>query len=476
MGYLGFLALVLLSAYASFVSRQGSTLSSIQSSLNGLYISIMMILAFFISVSSVVSTATSLVQEKNSRSLEMVLTTPVDLRAYLLGRLLAGLRTTCMGLVLALPFISITVLLGGFTWYEVVSTFICMSLHALIFGSIGLAIGASQVKEGSAALMGLFAVLVYQILAATGIALLIMPSGVGSSNSTSWIPCLNTFIAPYAASQNSMIFGMSIPNTVMVAVVAVFLARFFLMSASSTLAPSDTKFTLHFRVHAIFMACSFGIYNAMTTRFSLFGAGGSGFGSAPNYDHFSRTVVILFVVGILMVSTFSHDRVSSRRNMLDGFFSWKGFRYGTPSGSLPFLLIMFLSIYAPQVITIKKFEDLGAFVVFGLYGLATMMFLWAITMRFSLRSGIAIMARVFTYLFLVGIIAIPNIIAMILTAYQILPSGFDFSLVQPWRAIRGGYWPIDLVISTLVLGLITFFAYTVVRKEYRRLSGPPIQF
>ena len=475
--FLALLTLIAASSYAGTTGDGSKGLSQVQAELNSMYLVLINVLAFFLPTASIMGTATSLVQEKNSRSLEMVMTTPVDMRAYLLGRLMAAYRTILLYLVLALPFVSITVLIGGFTWWEVASAMILLSFHSLVLASMGLAIGATQTKEGTATFLSFLAVFAYQFITLYA-ALFLGGLAGGGSGGAQWLSAMNSFSSSSVSSQSSAILGMTLPNVVIVGFVSILLARLFLMSACSTLAPLGTKFTLHFRIHALLFALLLGGVNAVSASL-VAGVGrgsfsGSTIGPSVGTGAFLSAAILCMIVAFLIVPISSHDRVSSIRNRLDGVFSWQGFRSGTPSGSLPFILLLFGCIYLPQLYNVRTTESFEAFLAFGIYGLGFILIAWALTAAYSIRCAFSIMARTYCYLTFAALAILPNFIIGILRTSGVIDESFDFTQIQIFRALIG-YKPAELIITGLVCTGIAVAVAARAKAESRRLNAPPIQ-
>ncbi|MFH1268592.1 MAG: ABC transporter permease [Planctomycetota bacterium] len=124
--------------------------------------------------------------EKERKTYEMLLASPMRPGAIVLGKLLASLAHLAVLVLCSLPIVMLCVPLGGVHWSEVLATYAAMAASVLAFGMISLAASsyfsrsvAAQVVSYLLILpLALFGVLFYSVFQAAGWFRLIFLAGV----------------------------------------------------------------------------------------------------------------------------------------------------------------------------------------------------------------------------------------------------------------------------------------------------------
>ena len=93
-----------------------------------------LVLAIFFSA---MATASAVAQEKDRRTLELLLLTNLSNAELVLGKLLASLLSVLLLLAASLPFFMLTVLLGGVSFAQIGRVFVVTLTSALAAGSLG---------------------------------------------------------------------------------------------------------------------------------------------------------------------------------------------------------------------------------------------------------------------------------------------------------------------------------------------------
>ena len=121
-------------------------------------------------------TAGSIAGEKESKTYELLLASPMWPSAIVLGKLVAALAHLAVLIFASLPIVLLCLPLGGVSLYEVLAAYLGLSLSVLLFGMISVAC-SSYFRRTSAALvasyllilpLALIGVLSWNALAVTG--------------------------------------------------------------------------------------------------------------------------------------------------------------------------------------------------------------------------------------------------------------------------------------------------------------------
>jgi ABC-type transport system involved in multi-copper enzyme maturation permease subunit len=96
--------------------------------------------------------AGSITGEKERKSYEMLLASPLVPGAIVLGKLLASLAHLLLLIVASLPIVMLCLPLGGVSLYEVLALYLCLIMAVVTFGMISLA-ASSYFRRTSAALV-----------------------------------------------------------------------------------------------------------------------------------------------------------------------------------------------------------------------------------------------------------------------------------------------------------------------------------
>lgn len=111
------------------------------------------------------SVAGSVAQEKDRRTLVLLLMTDLSNHELVLGKLLAGLLSVGTMLLAALPVFALCLLLGGVSWSQVLGAFVVTASAALALGSLGVTIAFWRDKTFQTLALVLLAVVLYLVVA-----------------------------------------------------------------------------------------------------------------------------------------------------------------------------------------------------------------------------------------------------------------------------------------------------------------------
>ena len=342
--YLILLIFVGMTMYAGLESGGEQSIATLQSSLKGFYQTIVMLLSGTIIVIAPALTAATIASERQRRSLDLVLSTPMQIKHYLVGKLIGSYRYTWMLLLLSLPLVSMCVILGGATWLDVITTFFKLSLFGLLFTAIGLLISVLAPKPVSAvvytyATVGGYIFLTWAISDAFG----------PWSGPTSFLTTLNPF---YIAFDYDPYYGMmpAPENTCLFLTIFVLVAcKFLLLGTASAMSRYGSAETKSFRVHSLVLACLIGFlvsYYATSPSAAVTSMTPPPTSTVTPYLYGDEigTLICYFAVLIHWITPFiaCSSATAERRNQPDGFFSFRKILMATPASALPFMLSLVL--------------------------------------------------------------------------------------------------------------------------------------
>ncbi len=346
--YLTLLCLMGIAGYASLDAT--GPMWSIQTSLQAFYAMLQYLLLFGVLFIAPALGATAIVAERQRRALDLVFSAPVSMKYYLIGKLLSCYRTIWMLLILSLPLAALGVCVGGATWQDVAILYALLSLHGLLYVTVGLffsAIAETPINALLYTYVFLAAVIVgSSILGA--LSLFSLGFGAGSIVLTVLLSLVNPFylisIMQYGADlAGSVPFFASTPSLFIALASGILLFPLIktLLSGTASVLSGQIPEARNFRLHVLFglVACSALLGWTLAQGGQLTGAG--------VWLHF------LFIFGALpflpSLCCWGEDRETRFR--YDGVFRMRKLLSGTPSGTLPFLYGIVLLCYGTLALT-----------------------------------------------------------------------------------------------------------------------------
>ena len=417
--YVFVLGIVGIGMYASIIAQGYVTMAGAQSQLYQFFMITMVVMGAAICLISPGLTATAIVSEKQRLSLDLVMSAPLEPKYVLVGKMISGYRYTWMLLILALPIVAVSVILGGATWSDVFGDFVLLSFQALIFTSLALMISTMTNKAASAmvwSLMAVFAyVLVVSYVSALGAA---APALMGSTAHLPFTVGLSPFLVTQAVGTTTSILGHDVPNWLLDGVFSLLVARLFLLGAAVTLAPMDKRLSANLRISSlVYMFLSAWLITA--AAFGLAPAVGVHSIWTPRALIASCIVPIAWLVlAMPILSCFGTD--GSRRFFPNGFFRIRSLLDGSPAGGLPFVLALVGASVAGSAVGAWSLWNFSAELwggVLWLVGLVT--FLWSIGRWISSRAKVLRTARSLT---LATILLTLAIVPMTMGILQYMPA------------------------------------------------------
>lgn len=395
--------------YTESVTRGTFSIVAAQGTLQNFYQTVMYILAGVVVLVAPALAATSIVIERDRQSLDLIFSAPLKPKALLVGKLMSIYRYTWMLLGLSLPVTALCVVLGGQTWGQVLVTYGLLSLHALIYSSMALAISAIS-RKPVAALIYTYVCAMCYFWITTGISETsgAFSSSLGTSEGPFWRTLSPVDVVQAAATYTS-IGGIPVPNWILFVGFAAFVTRFFLLGAASALSPYDSAETKNFRITGLIGAGLIasvlgGAYFTVIPNIADAGA-------IPN-DLVAGSIVAFLPLGLLPLLPFlvCSGTDGERKFWPNGRFSFRESLRGTPAGGLPYIFMLLAAVAVPVgVICLLELGSLPAGIfwsslvwAFGFWMFAWSLGRWSSATLPSLRS-----ARTLHVALLIAIFGLP---------------------------------------------------------------------
>ena len=463
--YLAILIGVAYFKYADIARNATISVVDAQRQLRDFYTMIVFLLGGMVSIVTPGLAATSIVLERQRRSLDLVFSAPVAPRYYLVGKIIAVYRYTWMLLILSLPVTAACVVLGGASWGDVLTVYGLLSFHGLLFASIGLLVSTLSTKPVSAVVWTYAAVFGYLLASGSAAtASSVMRSfGGRSGGEASFLIGMNPVSAMYAVGTYTRIGGVAVPNYVLAIAAILVAVRLCLLGAGSVL--SEGRETANLRVHWAIVAAvaAFGLAYALVNS-GGYSTLGSGVGSGGERQAMTLGLGLFWMLSPLVLAlptlaVYGWDGAGRQRP--NGAFRFRHILDGTPAGALPYIVLLV------GIAVLAGFAGLRAaggalpslvFVAYVVFTLGFWGVLWAIARAASsLGTGIrAARTSVVAAFVVLVVLPVPFLVAIAPDAYRepafslwnlyVLRPVFAF-VSEDNAALAGGYGIVLLIVS-----------------------------
>lgn len=419
--YLFFLILIVLPTYDSVV-RENLLRNPFeaQRSLQGFYWVIILTLSTLIALIVPALTANAITLERERRTLDLLVATPLTARELLTGKLVGSMALVLLLLALTLPISAISLLLGGTTLAEMVETYAMVALSAMVLSALALFTSAyarnstlavfwSYLRVGA-----LLLILAYPAVGQAELRWGGMAGFVGDEL-VAPIGLFSPFMAPFAAGTVLRIFGWAIPAWVVSLVLCLFTTRLLLTGAALKVGLYDRDLLPSIRRQLLvgfFLATFTFAYSIAFLVSDLFSAMflTAGF------------MIFLMVFVIVFVAPYGHQ--GDRACPDDGVFRLRRMFRSSPSGALPYILLLWFASIAGGLLVLWEWkgriaiQPIDWWVLVSLLGYLTclMVFLWGIG-RFcsALLNGENLVgARALTLVSIASVLIVPILLEIIL--------------------------------------------------------------
>lgn len=121
--------------YWSLTSERSMSVAQAQDQLRWFYTWIIGLLGAVMMLVAPVLTATAIPAERQNQSFDLLFSSPLELKHFLVGKMISSFRFTAILLFLSMPIASICVLLGGATWTDIACAFLSLLAIGIILTS-----------------------------------------------------------------------------------------------------------------------------------------------------------------------------------------------------------------------------------------------------------------------------------------------------------------------------------------------------
>lgn len=479
-----YLTILIWVAYLRYSSIQTSADVSVvyaQRQLTEFYQLVVSMLAGMVAIVSPGLAATTVVTERQRRSLDLVFSAPVQPRYYLVGKTIAVYRYIWMLLILSLPVTATCVVLGGASWIDVLTVYALLSIHGLLFAAFGLMMSTVSEKPLTAILYTYISVALYLAITSAAGSAVSFSMTMATGGEKSIVVSLSPFLASTCVGTYTTIAGAQVPNWILGTIISLWIVRLCLLGAGALL--SEGRETVRLRMNwavtvavvgfisGLNIVVTGGYPSAVRTPPPATPPGVPGAIDPFRYvDGQAATAGILLfwllspmIFAIAKISAFGEDGFIRQR--FNGWFSWRNMLDGTPAGGLPYLTLMValaaVSLIA-GVVSAGGSAPGPSFLHYVLYVFAFWSAFWAVTrLPGSLGTSLKTSSTTYVIIFVV-VIVLPAPFLSALAAnlfYEPEPSIWDYYVLRPvlpaavYRANAPLVWGLFLLIVTALLHL-----------------------
>lgn len=196
----------------------------------GLFQSITMWQLLIFSVYALVLTATKINSERDTNTLEILLSAPMSTWHLLMAKYASALTVVLVLSVASVPMLTPCFLLGGVGWDEYVSSYIILFLTVLTVGMIGMACSAACRRNHTSLLVGFLILLLLQLL----VPFFVGPLAAGDESLT--VAAAVSSFSFYSAIRDGKLSGVNLWETLAIhTLVQAFIFAFSYFIASGSL-------------------------------------------------------------------------------------------------------------------------------------------------------------------------------------------------------------------------------------------------
>jgi ABC-type transport system involved in multi-copper enzyme maturation permease subunit len=420
--YLAFLILIVALAYQAAIGDNPDLRNPVrvQEALVGFYRIVMSMLVALIALIAPALTANAITLERERKTMDLLLATPLTARQLLVGKLLGSFAFIVLLLALTLPVSAVSVLLGGVSFPELLKAYLLIACGGLVLCAIAL---FSSVYARNSTLAVLWSYLrVAGFLLATGVLVALQEAlafgafggrGAGALNLAFPQALLNPFAAPFVADMQVDFVRWQVPAWIVGVVICLLFTRLTLTAAARKVGLYDKDVLPSARRQLVLLFP----LNMLLCVLPLLARGGAG-----GAEFAILVIVLLCVAPFLLlaawIAPFGQDGDTPCPD--DGVFKPSRMFTAAPSGALPFLWTVWL-LTAGALILVLYQSGIPAIMdpLLWNYLLSMLIYFTGVWMLFwgigrycsvMLRARSLATARALTLVVITGVIAIPVII------------------------------------------------------------------
>lgn len=269
LGYTLLLAGVLAIMYFTFESSRMQPGSSPYDTLNtqgardlgrAIYSFIFVAQAIMVALITPAITAGQVTIEREQRSYELLVTTPLRPIDLIRGKLIAAVSFVVLLLTASLPLVSLSFLVGGVSPAEIFFSYLLIALSAFLYGTIGIFWSATLRTTAIATVVTYLTVLSFFILTLVP-GLAVVSSSSGALNQPEWpLRSLNPVMATFLAVQQEYLFSAQVPSWIGGAVLNLLLGLLAATAATTRLEHFDPPHPFWLRFPATLLWGAFGLF------------------------------------------------------------------------------------------------------------------------------------------------------------------------------------------------------------------------
>jgi ABC-type transport system involved in multi-copper enzyme maturation permease subunit len=423
--YLAFLILIVALAYQAAIGDNPDLRNPVrvQGALVEFYRLVMSMLVALIALIAPALTANAITLERERKTMDLLLATPLTARQLLVGKLLGSFAFIVLLLALTLPVSAVSVLLGGVSFPELLKAYLLIACGGLVLCAIAL-LSSVYARNSTLAVLWSY-VRVAGFLLATGVLIALQDAlafgafggrGAGALNLAFPQVLLNPFAAPFVADMQVDFVRWQAPAWVVGVVLCLLFTRLILTAAARKVGLYD-KDVLPSARRQLVLLFPLNMLLCVLPLLAL-GGGAGGIGGAE----YVLVVVLLCVAPFLMlaawIAPFGQDGDTPCPD--DGMFKPSRMFTAAPSGALPFLWTVWL-LTAGALILVLYQSSMPAMVgpLFWNYLLSMLVYFTGVWMLFwgigrfcsvMSRARSLATARALTLVIITGVTALPIII------------------------------------------------------------------
>jgi ABC-type transport system involved in multi-copper enzyme maturation permease subunit len=371
--YLLLLILIAGAFYSSLDTGQVSP-SRLQFSLNVYLTSTLGTLEVLMALLAPALAATTVVSEYERKSLDLLFSSPLTPKSFIIGKFLSAARYSLMLLALSFPVTAVAVVLGGATWIDFLAAYALIACRSLVYCAVGVLFSVMTWKVVTAVGLTYVAQVGYFVFGMTGMAAS-MGSMSGGGTDGPVTMALVPGLAIIAAPTTSIILGQTVPNWIYGSVILLLLVRLLLVGAGSALTAAGSPETKSLRIHGLVFTALLGtLAGASGGTVVPFGGGSPALGAAQAL-FWPLAFAVLFLP---YLATWGMDGGSKVRP--NGLFQPKWLLHGSPASGLPYWLA-FLGVWLVSALVAGRARFFAAPVDTFAYValiLATALFGWSL--------------------------------------------------------------------------------------------------
>lgn len=423
--YLAFLILIVALAYQAAIGDNPDLRNPVrvQEALVGFYRLVMSMLVALIALIAPALTANAITLERERKTMDLLLATPLTARQLLVGKLLGSFAFIVLLLALTLPVSAVSVLLGGVSFPELLKAYLLIACGGLVLCAIAL---FSSVYARNSTLAVLWSYLrVAGFLLATGVLVALQDAlafgafggrGAGALSLAFPQALLNPFAAPFVADLQVDFVRWQAPAWVVGVVLCLLFTRLTLTAAARKVGLYDKDVLPSARRQLLLL---FPLNMLLCVLPLLARGGGAGGMGGAEYV----LVIVLFCVAPFLllaawIAPFGQDGDTPCPD--DGVFKPSRMFTAAPSGALPFLWTVWL-LTAGALILVLYQSGIPAIMdpLLWSYLLSMLVYFTGVWMLFwgigrccsvMLRARSLATARALTLVIITGVITLPVII------------------------------------------------------------------